>query len=56
MAYGPTARPISRAVVAAISARKVRYWKTRRKPNSGDSDCNHWARLISMVRVRTVHA
>ena len=46
--HGPATRPISSAVSAAITARKVRYWKTRRKPNSGESVCSHWARLSSM--------
>jgi hypothetical protein len=32
--HGPKARPISSAVIAAITARKVRYWKTRRKPHA----------------------
>ena len=39
---GPTTRPISSAVIAAITARKVMYWNTRRKPNSGLSVCSHW--------------
>jgi hypothetical protein len=33
---------------AAITARKVRYWKTRKNPNSGEIDWSHWARLSSM--------
>src|SRR5450631_3873301 len=35
-------------VIAAITARKVMYWKTRMKPNSGDDACSHCARLSSM--------
>src|SRR5437762_13305773 len=50
MTHGPNARPISSAVSAAITARKVMYWKTRKKPNSGDWVCSHWARLNSMGR------
>ena len=50
MTHGPNARPISSAVIAAITARKVRYWNTRRKPSSGDSVCSHWLRLSSMAR------
>ena len=47
--HGPNARPISSAVIAASTARKVRNWKTRRKPSaSGYIDCNHWARLSSI--------
>ena len=45
---GPAAKPINSAVIAAITARKVMYWKTRKKPHSGDKLCNHWARLSSM--------
>src|SRR5256714_14562120 len=48
MTHGPNARPISSAVIAAITARKVMYWKTRKKPNSGDSVCSQLARLSSM--------
>jgi hypothetical protein len=33
MTQGPKARPISKAVIAASTARKVRYWNTRRKPS-----------------------
>ena len=33
--HGPNARPISSEVIAAITARKVMYWNTRRKPSSG---------------------
>src|SRR3989344_3908881 len=36
------------AVMAAMTERKVRYWKTRRKPQSGWSSCSHSARLSSM--------
>src|SRR6185369_14387621 len=50
--HGPAIRPISSAVMAAITARKVMYWNTRRKPNSGDWDCSHWARLSSMAGLR----
>src|SRR5574343_1239164 len=45
---GPNTSPISRAVTAAIVARKVRYWKTRRKPHSGLRPCSHMAKLSSM--------
>src|SRR5206468_1996090 len=38
----------SSEVSAAITARKVRYWNTRKKPNSGDSVCNQLARLSSI--------
>src|SRR5437868_8552524 len=48
MTAGPAIKPISSAVIAAITARKVMYWKTRRKPNSGLSDCSHVVRLSSM--------
>src|SRR5690349_4454653 len=50
MTHGPNARPISSAVSAAITARKVMYWNTRKKANSGESVCSHWARLSSMRR------
>src|SRR4051812_7545132 len=43
-------RPIRSDVIAAITARKVMYWNTRRKPNSGETDCSHCARLSSMGR------
>src|SRR5436305_7795583 len=52
MTHGPKARPIRSAVSAAITARKVMYWKTRKKPNSGDRPCSHWARLSSMAAFR----
>src|SRR2546423_8567401 len=39
---------MSSAVIAAITARKVMYWKTRKKPNSGDRVCSQLARLSSM--------
>jgi hypothetical protein len=39
---GPRIRPISSEVIAAITARKVMYWNTRRKPNSGLRVCSHW--------------
>src|SRR5829696_1405864 len=52
MTQGPNARPISSAVSAAITARKVMYWNTRKKANSGESVCSHWARLSSMRRSR----
>src|SRR5918911_3718478 len=55
MTHGPNARPISSAVIAAITARKVMYWKTRKKPNSGDSVCNHCARLSSIARSLRLH-
>jgi hypothetical protein len=45
---GPKARPISSAVIAAITARKVMYWKTRKKPRSGDKVWSQLARLSSM--------
>ena len=45
---GPAAKPINKAVIAAITARNVMYWKTRRKPHSGDKLCNHCAKLSSM--------
>ncbi len=32
MTHGPKNRPISSAVIAAITARNVWYWNTRRKP------------------------
>src|SRR2546425_4540605 len=49
MTQGPNARPISSAVIAAITARKVMYWKTRRKPKcSGSTLCSHNPRLCSM--------
>src|SRR3990167_3543782 len=32
-----------------MTARNVMYWNTRRKPNSGESVCSHWARLSSMA-------
>ena len=32
--HGPNASPMSSAVTAAITARNVRYWNTRRKPSS----------------------
>src|SRR4051794_11878709 len=41
-------RPINSDVIAAITARKVMYWKTRRKPNSGLCDCSQLARLSSI--------
>src|SRR3954465_8535697 len=41
-------RPISSAVIAAITARKVMYWNTRRNPNSGLIVCSHVVRLSSM--------
>src|SRR5438034_5782548 len=31
------------------------YWKTRKKPNSGDWVCSHWARLNSMGRALGIH-
>ena len=47
--HGPNARPISSAVIAAITARNVRYWITRRKPSaSGNWACSHCDRIISM--------
>src|SRR5689334_17696645 len=48
MTAGPATRPITSAVIDAITARKVMYWTTRRKPNSGPSVCNQLARLSSM--------
>src|SRR6478672_9577855 len=42
---------MSSEVIAAITARKVMYWTTRRKPNSGPSVCSHVARLSSMVPI-----
>src|SRR3569832_793584 len=45
---GPATRPISSAVIAAITARNVRYWNTLRKPKSGLIDCNQLVRLSSM--------
>src|SRR5690606_13830379 len=48
ISMGPRMRPMTSAVMAAITARKVRYWKTRRKPQSGFWACNHMARLSSM--------
>src|SRR5688500_16710199 len=50
MTAGPAIRPISKAVMAAITARKVMYWKTRRNPNSGPRDCSQLARLSSIRR------
>src|SRR5438034_1203863 len=41
-------RPINSDVIAAITARKVMYWNTRRKPYSGPSDCSQLARLSSI--------
>src|SRR5258707_2846561 len=35
--------------MAAITERKVRYWKTRKKPHSGFMSCSHSARLSSML-------
>src|SRR5215212_10268272 len=52
MTHGPKLRPINSAVIAAITARKVMYWNTRKKANSGESVCSHWARLSSMRRSR----
>ena len=46
------ARPAGRSAARSAPpsrARNVRYWNTRRKPNSGESVCSHWARLSSMV-------
>src|SRR3954447_2250919 len=34
--------------IAAMTARKVMYWKTRMKPNSGEYACSHCERLSSM--------
>ena len=48
MTMGPRIRPMITAVMAAITARKVRYWKTRRKPRLGSRLCSHMARLSSM--------
>ena len=48
MKYGPATRPTMSAVMAAITARKVRYWNTRRNPNSGPRLCSHCARLSNM--------
>src|SRR5438067_693844 len=48
MTHGPKASPISSDVMAAITARKVMYWNTRKKPNSGDTVCSQLARLSSM--------
>ena len=48
MKKGPAASPTSSAVSAAMTARNVRYWNTRRNPNSGDRPCSQRARLGSM--------
>jgi hypothetical protein len=45
---GPATSPMSSAVMAAITARKVRYWNTRKKPNSGDRPCSHCDSISSM--------
>src|SRR5664279_4228370 len=47
--HGPNTRPMTSEVIAAMTARKVMYWKTRMKPNSGEYACSHWARLSSMA-------
>src|SRR3569623_2311767 len=45
---GPATRPIRSDVIAAITARNVRYWNTRRKPKSGPTFWSQLARLSSM--------
>ena len=46
--HGPNTRPMTSDVIAAITARKVMYWNTRMKPNSGECACSHCDRLSSM--------
>lgn len=55
MTQGPKARPMSSEVSAASTARKVRYWKTRRKPrSSGYSASSHCVRLSSIAGLTLV--
>src|SRR4051812_15822780 len=46
--HGPKTRPMTSDVIAAMTARKVMYWNTRMKPNSGEYACSHCDRLSSM--------